>query len=112
MGKARQPGSHPGVHHPGSDISTLEDHGCGRDPALVGIPRCFSVVGIGSPDMMVGNLANPRSSPACFFEVFLEAAFMVCELLVVLRGGDKLPGRMAWCCHNESHLLPVGLAEC
>ena len=73
---------------------------------------CFSVVAIGSPDMMVGNLANPRSSPACFFGVFLEAALVICERLVVLRDGDKLPGGMAWCCHNPSHLLPVDLAEC
>ena len=69
---------------------------------------CFNVVAIGSPDMMVGNLENPRSSPACFSGVFL----VICEHLVVWRGGEKVPGRMAWCCRKQSHLLSVGLAEC
>ena len=112
MGPTRRPGSHPGGHDPGSDISPLEDHGCGRDLALVGIPSCFSVVAFGSPDIMVGNLANPRSSPACFSGVLLEAALVICERLVVLGSGDELPGGMAWCYHTQSHLLPMGLAEC
>lgn len=73
---------------------------------------CFSVVAINSPDMKVGNLANPRSSPACFSGVFLEAALVIYERLVVSRGGDELPGGMGWCCRNQSHVFPVVLGEC